>query len=84
MSHILYFSTATIQVVRVCFAPFHHICFYWCHPCSNAVKRFPGIEIEEVATRANLGKGEVFRWFNLHCSEEAFRDFNLLCGVLAP
>jgi hypothetical protein len=81
MSHILYLSTATIQVVGVCFAPFHDICFYWCHPCSNAVKRFPSIEIKEVATRANLGKGEVLKWFNLHCSKEAIFIFSV---VLAP
>jgi hypothetical protein len=71
MSHILYLSTATIYIASVCFAPFHHICFYWCHPCSNAIKRFPSIKIKEVATRADLGEGEVFGWFNLHCSEEA-------------
>jgi hypothetical protein len=52
----LYLSTATIQVVGVCFAPFTIFVFTGATR-SNAVKRFPSIEIKEVATRANGYQG---------------------------
>jgi hypothetical protein len=85
MYHIMYISTATIEVASVCFAPFHHICF-----STGATVDLMRLRDFQALKSSRWPLGQIWVWGKSSggstCTlpRKLFRDFNLLCGDMAP